>query len=53
MNQLVVEGKVREIGCSNFTVEQLREAEAAVPPGAARFTNLQKRIQPVKARGRG
>jgi aryl-alcohol dehydrogenase-like predicted oxidoreductase len=41
LNELVAAGKVREIGCSNFTVEQLREAEAAVAPGAARFVNLQ------------
>ena len=34
-------GKVREIGCSNFTVEQLTESEAAVKPGAARFVSLQ------------
>jgi aryl-alcohol dehydrogenase-like predicted oxidoreductase len=32
---------VREIGCSNFSVEQLREAEAAVHPGAARFVSVQ------------
>jgi aryl-alcohol dehydrogenase-like predicted oxidoreductase len=30
LNDLVRAGKVREIGCSNFSVEQLREAEAAV-----------------------
>ncbi len=41
LNELVQAGKVREIGCSNFTVEQLREAEAAVHPGAARFMSLQ------------
>src|SRR5947209_6249772 len=37
MNDLVQAGKVREIGCSNFSVEQLREAEAAVKAGAAKF----------------
>src|SRR5260221_1286076 len=37
MNDLVKAGKVREIGCSNVSVAQLREAEAAVKPGAARF----------------
>jgi aryl-alcohol dehydrogenase-like predicted oxidoreductase len=41
MNELVQAGKVREIGCSNFSVEQLREAEAAVPPGGARFESVQ------------
>jgi aryl-alcohol dehydrogenase-like predicted oxidoreductase len=41
LNDLVREGKVREIGCSNFSVEQLREAEAAVRPGEARFVSVQ------------
>ena len=41
MNELVQAGKVREIGCSNFSVEQLKAAEAAVKPGAARFLSLQ------------
>jgi aryl-alcohol dehydrogenase-like predicted oxidoreductase len=41
LNELVRAGKVREIGCSNFSVEQLREAEAAVPPGGARFVSVQ------------
>ena len=38
---LVKEGKVREIGCSNFSAAQLREAEAAVAAGAARFVSVQ------------
>ena len=41
LDDLVKLGKVREIGCSNFSAEQLREAEAAVPAGAARFVSLQ------------
>lgn len=41
LNELVVAGKVREIGCSNFTVAQLREAEAAVKSGAIRFRSVQ------------
>ena len=41
MNELVEAGKVREIGCSNFSVEQIREAEAAVKNGAARFVSVQ------------
>jgi aryl-alcohol dehydrogenase-like predicted oxidoreductase len=41
LDELVRAGKVREIGCSNFSVEQLREAEAAVRPGAARFVSVQ------------
>jgi aryl-alcohol dehydrogenase-like predicted oxidoreductase len=40
LNDLVREGKVREIGCSNFSVEQLREAETAAGAGA-RFVSVQ------------
>ncbi len=41
LGQLVQEGKVREIGCSNFSAQQLRDAEAAVAPGQARFVSVQ------------
>jgi aryl-alcohol dehydrogenase-like predicted oxidoreductase len=41
LDDAVRAGKVREIGCSNFSVEQLREAEAATRPGAARFVSVQ------------
>ncbi|MCA0453820.1 MAG: aldo/keto reductase [Chloroflexi bacterium] len=41
LDALVKAGKVREIGCSNFSVAQLREAEAAVKAGAARFVSVQ------------
>jgi len=41
LDELVKAGKVREIGCSNFSADQLREAEAAVGPGAARFVSVQ------------
>jgi aryl-alcohol dehydrogenase-like predicted oxidoreductase len=41
LDELVRAGKVREIGCSNFSVDQLREAEAAVRAGAARFVSVQ------------
>ena len=41
MNDLVQAGKVREIGCSNFSVAQLREADAAVKAGAAKFVSVQ------------
>lgn len=41
LDALVRAGKVREIGCSNFSVAQLREAESAVRPGAARFVSVQ------------
>jgi aryl-alcohol dehydrogenase-like predicted oxidoreductase len=40
LNDLVREGKVREIGCSNFSVEQLREAERVAGSGA-RFVSVQ------------
>ncbi|HTQ80941.1 MAG TPA: aldo/keto reductase [Thermoanaerobaculia bacterium] len=41
LDNLVQSGKVRQIGCSNFSPEQLREAEAAVGQGAARFVSVQ------------
>ena len=41
LNDLVVEGKVREIGCSNFTADQLREAGRALRHGAAGFVSVQ------------
>jgi aryl-alcohol dehydrogenase-like predicted oxidoreductase len=41
MNDLVKAGKVREIGCSNFSVAQLRDADAAVKAGAAKFVSVQ------------
>jgi aryl-alcohol dehydrogenase-like predicted oxidoreductase len=44
LNELVREGKVREIGCSNFTGQQLREADDAVEPGAARFVSVQNEL---------
>ena len=37
LDALVRAGKVREIGCSNFSLAQLREAEAAVRHGTARL----------------
>jgi aryl-alcohol dehydrogenase-like predicted oxidoreductase len=39
LDELVREGKVREIGCSNFSAAQLREAGAAA--GGARFVSVQ------------
>ncbi len=38
---LVRAGKVREIGCSNFSVNQLRAAETAARQGSARFVSVQ------------
>ena len=41
LGDLVKAGKVREIGCSNFSAEQLRDAEAAAADGAPRFVSVQ------------
>jgi aryl-alcohol dehydrogenase-like predicted oxidoreductase len=41
LDECVRAGKVIEIGCSNFTVAQLRDAEAGVADGAARFVSVQ------------
>ncbi|MBV8203302.1 MAG: aldo/keto reductase [Acidobacteria bacterium] len=41
LGELVRAGKVREIGCSGFSAAQLREAQAAVRGGAARFVSVQ------------
>src|SRR5204863_2419679 len=41
MNELVNAGKVREIGCSNFSVAQLREAESAREDRQPRFVSVQ------------
>jgi aryl-alcohol dehydrogenase-like predicted oxidoreductase len=46
--ELVRAGKVREIGCSNFSVEQLREAEGSVAAGAARFVSVQNEYSLLK-----
>lgn len=40
LDALVKAGKVREIGCSNFSAAQLQEAEAAAA-GGARFVSVQ------------
>ena len=39
--ELVEEGKVLEIGCSNFSAQQLRDAEDAVGAGHPRFVSVQ------------
>lgn len=42
LNELVKAGKVREIGCSNFSASQLREAESeATRLGTVRFVSVQ------------
>ena len=41
LGELVAEGKVREIGCSNFERAQLEEAAGAVKDGAPGFVSVQ------------
>lgn len=41
LNELVRSGKVREIGSSNFSAAQIRDADARVAAGAARFASVQ------------
>ena len=47
LDELVRAGKVREIGCSNFSAEQIREAEAA-HAGGARFVSVQNEYSLLK-----
>jgi aryl-alcohol dehydrogenase-like predicted oxidoreductase len=47
LDELARAGKVREIGCSNFTGDQLRAARAAVPAGHARFVSVQNQYSLV------
>jgi len=44
LDDLVREGLVREIGCSNFSAAQLTEAANAVADGAARFVSVQNEL---------
>ena len=44
LEDLVRAGKVREIGCSNFSAAQLRDARAACEPGAAQFVSVQNEL---------
>jgi aryl-alcohol dehydrogenase-like predicted oxidoreductase len=41
LDELVHQGKVREIGCSNFSAALLREATEAAPPERAGFVSVQ------------
>ncbi|HTT89207.1 MAG TPA: aldo/keto reductase [Acidimicrobiales bacterium] len=41
LSDLVKEGKVRELGCSNFSAAQLGEADDAAGEGAPRFVSVQ------------
>jgi aryl-alcohol dehydrogenase-like predicted oxidoreductase len=44
LDELVREGLVREIGCSNFSAAQLEEAADAVADGAASFVSVQNEL---------
>lgn len=44
LNELVQAGKVREIGCSNFSDKQLRAAREVAGPDAARFVSVQNEL---------
>jgi aryl-alcohol dehydrogenase-like predicted oxidoreductase len=48
LDDLARAGKVREIGCSNFSAEQVREAADAVAPGAATFVCVQNEYSLVR-----
>jgi aryl-alcohol dehydrogenase-like predicted oxidoreductase len=49
LNELVIAGKVREIGCSNFSREQLSEAERVSTEGnLARFASVQNEYSLLK-----
>lgn len=41
LDDLVTAGKVREVGCSNFTLDQLHEADAVRTPHGVRFASVQ------------
>ncbi|HKS04396.1 MAG TPA: aldo/keto reductase, partial [Chthoniobacterales bacterium] len=41
LDELVRAGKIREIGCSNFSVAQIREAAADASQGRAQFVSVQ------------
>jgi aryl-alcohol dehydrogenase-like predicted oxidoreductase len=46
-------GKVREIGCSNFSAGQIREAQDAPRPGAARFVSVQNEYSLLQREAEG
>jgi aryl-alcohol dehydrogenase-like predicted oxidoreductase len=50
LDEQVRAGKVGEIGCSNFSAEQMRQAHAAVAEGAARFASVQNEYSIVHRR---
>jgi aryl-alcohol dehydrogenase-like predicted oxidoreductase len=44
LDELVRAGKVREIGCSNFSAARLARADAAFAQGAVRFASVQNEL---------
>jgi aryl-alcohol dehydrogenase-like predicted oxidoreductase len=46
--ELIEEGKVREVGCSNFTTEMIVDAEAAAERAGARFVSVQNHFSMLK-----
>jgi aryl-alcohol dehydrogenase-like predicted oxidoreductase len=48
LDELVKAGKVREIGSSNFSAAQIRQAAEAVPEGGARFVSVQNEYSLIK-----
>jgi aryl-alcohol dehydrogenase-like predicted oxidoreductase len=51
LNELVLAGKVREIGCSNFTPELMEQAaKAAESAGIARFVSVQNELSVLRSR---
>jgi aryl-alcohol dehydrogenase-like predicted oxidoreductase len=48
LDELVKAGKIREIGCSNFSAEQLREAKKAIRSEAARLVSVQNEYSLIK-----
>jgi len=53
LDELVWAGKVREIGCSNFSADQLREAEEATRHGATRFVSVQNEYSLLRREAEG
>lgn len=52
LNDLVAEGKVREIGCSNFKPDQIEEAaQASETLGVARFVSVQNHLNLLHRQG--
>jgi aryl-alcohol dehydrogenase-like predicted oxidoreductase len=46
--ELIAEGKVIEVGCSNFNTAMLAEADAAAPAAGVRFVSLQNHYNLLK-----